>query len=90
LRREQTATVAPAQGYEFFATTFTVSPLKDARMINELGYQLQNETQVSWLPSDFKKKNGYQRSLELSKQFELYRQNYCGCEFSLENATAKV
>jgi predicted adenine nucleotide alpha hydrolase (AANH) superfamily ATPase len=84
LRLDKTALLAKEQGFEYFVTTLTISPLKDAKMINELGYQIQNETLVKWLPSDFKKKNGYQRSLELSKQLGLYRQNYCGCEFSLE------
>jgi predicted adenine nucleotide alpha hydrolase (AANH) superfamily ATPase len=90
LRLEKTVTIAKKLDFDYFATTLTVSPLKDAKMINELGYKLQNEIQVKWLPSDFKKKNGYQRSLELSKQFGLYRQNYCGCEFSLENNSIKV
>jgi predicted adenine nucleotide alpha hydrolase (AANH) superfamily ATPase len=90
LRLGETAKIAKEQDFDYFATTLTVSPLKDAKMINELGYKLQNEIQVKWLPSDFKKKNGYQRSLELSKQFGLYRQNYCGCEFSLVNDRTKV
>ena len=85
LRLEKTASLAKEQGFDYFTTTLSISPLKDAKVINDIGIQLQNEFQVNWLPSDFKKKNGYKRSVELSKQFGLYRQNYCGCEFSLEN-----
>ena len=85
LRLEKTAWIAKEQGFDYFTTTLSVSPLKDAHLLNHIGSQLQEVTQVKWLLSDFKKKNGYRRSVELSNQFGLYRQNYCGCEFSLEN-----
>ena len=85
LRLEKTAWTAKEQGFDYFTTTLSVSPLKDAHLLNHIGSQLQEVTQVKWLPSDFKKKNGYRRSVELSNQFGLYRQKYCGCEFSLEN-----
>ena len=79
LRLEKTKKVADENGYDFFTTTLTVSPLKNALAINEIGARLGGE---KWLYSDFKKRNGYLRSTELSKQYELYRQNYCGCKFS--------
>lgn len=79
LRLKKTAEVATSCGYDFFTTTLTISPLKDAELINCIGERLGGER---WLHSDFKKKNGYLRSIELSKQHELYRQDYCGCVFS--------
>ena len=69
-------------GFDYFATTLTISPMKDARLINSIGEEISKEYGVEWLPSDFKKKGGYKRSVELSKVYELYRQNYCGCVFS--------
>lgn len=65
-----------------FTTTLTISPLKDAQLLNAIGQALSEEAGVPWLPSDFKKKNGYKRSCELSKEYDLYRQDYCGCVFS--------
>ena len=82
LRLRRTAEEAKAGGYDYFATTLTISPLKNADKINEIGEQLASEYGVSWLPSDFKKKNGYKRSIELSAEYDLYRQDYCGCAFS--------
>lgn len=82
LRLNKTAKKAKILGFDLFATTLTVSPLKDATRLNQLGKQLEVEVGVKYLASDFKKKGGYQRSVELSKEFNLYRQNYCGCEFS--------
>ena len=79
---------AMSRGYEkcpeadYFTTTLTISPLKNAAKINEIGQQLSEELEVPFLPSDFKKKNGYKRSVELSKEYDLYRQDYCGCIFS--------
>ena len=81
LRLRETAKRA-AGGYDYFGTTLTISPLKNALKINEIGRALSAEYGVLWLPSDFKKKNGYKRSVELSAQYELYRQDYCGCAFS--------
>lgn len=87
LRLRETAKQAREGGYDYFATTLTISPLKNAQKINEIGQTLSAEYGISWLPSDFKKKNGYKRSIELSAEYELYRQNYCGCAFS-KNAVA--
>lgn len=83
LRLEGTAKRALELGYDYFGTTLTVSPHKNAALLNELGEQFAEKYGVKWLPSDFKKKEGYKRSIELSRQYELYRQNYCGCEFSI-------
>lgn len=82
LRLESTAKYASDNGYEYFATTLTVSPLKNAQIINETGEKLQDGYDIKYLFSDFKKKGGYLRSIELSKQYDLYRQNYCGCSYS--------
>ena len=82
MRMEETARLAKQYNCEYFTTTLSISPLKNAAKINEIGEELQDIYQVSHLPSDFKKKNGYKRSVELSKEHELYRQNYCGCVFS--------
>lgn len=82
LRLRKTAEEAVRGGYDYFTTTLTISPLKDAQILNRLGIKLGQEYGVKYLPSDFKKNGGYQRSLELSRDFNLYRQNYCGCEYS--------
>ena len=84
LRLEKTAETAEKLGYDYFTTTLTISPLKDAKLINTIGESLQSES-VKWLYSDFKKRNGYLRSTELSKEHRLYRQNYCGCVYSRKN-----
>ena len=82
LRMEEAARLAARGGYDYFTTTLTISPLKNAEKINEIGEQLAELYGVRHLPSDFKKKNGYRRSVELSAKYGLYRQNYCGCVFS--------
>lgn len=82
LRLRKTAQLAVREGFDYFTTTLTISPLKNAEKLNEIGEMLGAEYGVAFLPSDFKKKNGYKRSIELSKEFELYRQNYCGCVYS--------
>ena len=82
LRLEKTARAAKAGGFDYFGTTLTVSPLKNAALINEIGYELQDLYGVKYLPSDFKKRGGYYESVALSKQYGLYRQNYCGCVYS--------
>ncbi|MDD2413929.1 MAG: epoxyqueuosine reductase QueH [Eubacteriaceae bacterium] len=82
-RLHKTAEMAKVQHCDYFATTLTVSPHKDAQVINPIGKAIGMETGVSYLPSDFKKKNGYLKSIELSKRYHLYRQNYCGCEFAM-------
>ena len=79
-----------AGGFDYFATTLTISPLKNAAKINEIGQALSGEYGIPWLPSDFKKKNGYKRSIELSAEYELYRQNYCGCAFSKAEREAQI
>ena len=81
LRLEAAARLAREGGYDYFTTTLTVSPLKDAGKLNEIGEELAEGTAM-YLPSDFKKKGGYQRSIELSKQYGLYRQDFCGCVYS--------
>ena len=90
LRLRKTAELAFAGGFDYFATTLTISPLKNAAKINEIGQALSGEYGISWLPSDFKKKNGYKRSIELSAEYELYRQNYCGCAFSKAEREAQI
>lgn len=82
LRLKKTAEKAKEHGFEYFTTTLTVSPLKNANKLNEIGKAVADKIGVKFLPTDFKKKNGYLRSIELSKEYNLYRQNYCGCEFS--------
>lgn len=82
MRLRESAKLAKAGEFEYFTTTLSISPLKNADRLNEIGKRLEEEYGVSYLQSDFKKKNGYKRSIELSKEFGLYRQNYCGCEFS--------
>ncbi|MCD8040063.1 MAG: epoxyqueuosine reductase QueH [Clostridia bacterium] len=82
LRLCKTAELAAAGGYGYFATTLTVSPLKNSDKINAIGKELEGEYGVTWLYSDFKKRNGYLRSIQLAKEYCLYRQNYCGCIYS--------
>lgn len=82
LRLEETARMASRMGADYFTTTLSISPLKDAQRLNAIGLELAESYGVPWLPSDFKKKNGYRRSCELSAQYGLYRQDYCGCVFS--------
>jgi len=82
LRLRETARQAKERDFDYFGTTLTISPLKNAAKLNEIGFSLEKEVGVSWLPSDFKKKNGYKRSIELSAEYNLYRQDYCGCAFS--------
>jgi len=89
MRLREAAEYAKKLGYDFFTTTLTISPLKRADKINEIGFRLQEEYRVKFLPSDFKKRNGYKRSIELSAQYELYRQNYCGCVFSKPKEVAQ-
>lgn len=83
LRLKKTAVLAKQQGYDMFATTLTVSPHKNAKLINEIGEKIALEIGVEYLPSDFKKQDGYLQSIKLSKEYNLYRQNYCGCKYSM-------
>ena len=82
LRLEEAAKMASAMGFDYFTTTLSISPLKNARKLNEIGEALGSRYGIKHLPSDFKKKDGYKRSVELSAQYGLYRQNYCGCVYS--------
>ncbi|MCM1124673.1 MAG: epoxyqueuosine reductase QueH [Eubacterium sp.] len=82
LRLRETAKRAKAGEYDYFTTTLSISPLKNAAKLNEIGETLAKEYDIAWLPSDFKKKDGYKRSIELSKEYDLYRQDYCGCVYS--------
>ena len=89
LRMEEAARLAEQAGYDYFTTTLSISPLKNAGKINEIGQELSQIYKVEHLPSDFKKKNGYKRSIELSHEYGLYRQNYCGCVFSKRESMEK-
>lgn len=82
LRLEETAKLAKEQGFDFFTTTLSISPHKNASKLNEIGEMLSQKYDTPYLYSDFKKKNGYKRSIELSKEYQLYRQDYCGCIYS--------
>ena len=82
LRLEYTARQAAKLHFDYFTTTLSISPLKNARLLNQLGEEMGEKYGVAHLPSDFKKKDGYKRSVELSKVYGLYRQDYCGCVFS--------
>lgn len=82
LRLREAAQRAKEGIFDYFTTTLTISPLKNAQKLNEIGRRLAREYGVMYLPSDFKKKGGYQRSIELSREYGLYRQDYCGCAFS--------
>ncbi len=86
LRLRKAAELAKAGGYDYFCTTLSISPLKKAVALMEIGERLAEEYGVAYLPSDFKKREGYKRSVELSKRFGLYRQDYCGCIFSRREA----
>ncbi len=83
LRLKETALYAKLHGYDYFGTTLTVSSHKNEQHINQIGEEISKETNVNFLFSDFKKHDGYKRSIDLSKQIDLYRQNYCGCRFSI-------
>lgn len=86
LRLEKCANMASSNGFDVFATTLSVSPYKNAELINQIGLELEQKYNIKYLVSDFKKKNGYLRSLELAKKYNLYRQNYCGCIYSYYEA----
>ena len=82
MRLRESARAAAKNGFDCFTTTLTISPLKNASRLNEIGERAALEYGVPFLPSDFKKRNGYKRSIELSREYDLYRQDYCGCAFS--------
>lgn len=85
LRLNETAKIADELGFDYFCTTLTLSPHKNSNWINEIGEELNNKYNSTYLYSDFKKKNGYKRSIELSNEYNLYRQNYCGCIYSIRD-----
>ena len=85
LRLDEAAKVARDAGFDYFTTTLSISPLKNADKLNEIGTRLADKYGVQYLQSDFKKKNGYKRSIELSNEYGLYRQDYCGCEYSFRD-----
>ena len=82
LRLEKTAKIAKDKNYDYFCSTLTVSPYKNAPLINKIGKELSKKYNIKWLYSDFKKADGYKKSIELSKKYNLYRQDYCGCIYS--------
>lgn len=82
LRLEKTAELAKKNNYDYFCTTLTVSPHKNSKLINQIGESLSNKYNIKWLYSDFKKNEGFKQSIELSKKYNLYRQDYCGCIYS--------
>ena len=86
LRLSEAVKIALEENADYVTTTLTISPLKNAPLLNQIGEELTKDTKVKWLPSDFKKKNGYKRSTELSDEYHLYRQNYCGCVFSIRSS----
>lgn len=82
LRLEKTAKLAKDNNYDYFCSTLTVSPHKNSKIINEIGENISKKYKIIWLYSDFKKNEGFKQSIELSKKYELYRQDYCGCIYS--------
>ena len=82
LRLEKTAKIAKDKNFDYFCSTLTVSPYKNAPLINKIGEELSQKYNIKWLYSDFKKADGYKKSIELSKKYNLYRQDYCGCIYS--------
>lgn len=82
LRLSKTAKMAQELNYDYFCSTLTVSPHKNSQIINEIALEVSKEYNIKWLPSDFKKDEGYKKSIELSKKYNLYRQDYCGCIYS--------
>lgn len=82
-RMEKTCIYAKENNYDYFTTTLSVSPYKNSKVLNEIGKSLEEQYNVKYLYSDFKKKDGYKKSIELSKKYDLYRQDYCGCKYSI-------
>lgn len=90
LRLEEAAKLAAEGGYDYFTTTLSISPLKNAQALNEIGQEVAEIYKVPHLPSDFKKRGGYRRSIELSREYELYRQNFCGCVYSMRESSGSL
>ena len=82
LRIKKTCILAKEKGYDYFCTTLSVSPFKNSQVLNQIGHDLEQKYNVKYLYSDFKKEDGYKKSIEYSKKYNLYRQNYCGCNYS--------
>ena len=89
LRLRESARIAKELGFDFFTTTLSISPHKDAVRLNEIGKELSEEYGVKYLYSDFKKKNGFKRSTEISNQYDMYRQDYCGCVYSYAQSKSR-
>lgn len=90
LRLEETAKKASELGFDYFTTTLSISPYKNSKVLNDIGYELENKYNINYLCADFKKKNGYKRSIELSDIYGLYRQDYCGCIYSKQERNNKI
>lgn len=90
LRLDKTARYAKEMGYEYFTTSLSISPYKNAQWLNEIGEKLESDLGIKYLYADFKKKDGYKKSIELSKEYDIYRQEYCGCIFSKREAEEKL
>ena len=90
LRLEETAKKASELGFDYFTTTLSISPYKNSKVLNEIGYELENKYNISYLCAEIKKKNGYKRSIELSNIYGLYRQDYCGCIYSKQERNNKI
>lgn len=90
LRLEETAKIAKEKNFDYFTTTLSISPYKNATWLNQIGKNLEKTYETQYLYADFKKKNGYKRSIELSKQYNLYRQDYCGCIYSKKEKTETI
>lgn len=85
LRLEEAAKVAREKGYDYFTTSLSISPHKDSQVLNQIGRTLEEKYGVKYLYSDFKKNDGFKKSVDLSKKYDMYRQDYCGCEFSMRD-----
>ena len=90
LRLRRTAQVGKEKGFDFFTTTLTISPMKDSQVLNEIGIKIGQEIGINWLFTDFKKKEGYKRSTELSREYDMYRQYYCGCVYSYNERQQQI
>ena len=90
LRLEDTVKFAKDKGFDYFTTTLSISPYKNSEWLNKIGYELENKYNIKYLCADFKKNNGYKRSLELSKEYNLYRQEYCGCVYSKKEREERI
>ena len=90
MRLSYAGRMAAENGFDYFTTTLTISPLKNAPLLNSIGEQISSEIGIPYLVSDFKKREGYKKSIELSKQYHLYRQDYCGCVYSLRDRNQRI